>query len=70
MIWDVRVEWDCYFGDPDVHYTDIEADTIEQAAYSFWYEWHTTGWDSASISGHGEWGWINLKEKDFNFERD
>ena len=68
--WAVRIEWDCYFSDPDVVYTDIETEMIEQAAWRIWREWHGTGWDFASITGHGESGWIDLNAKDFNFERD
>lgn len=68
--WDVRIEFDCMLGDPDVAYIEVEADTVEQAARVVWDEWHETGWDQASISGRGDWLWINLDLPEFNFSRE
>lgn len=65
--WEVLVIYD----QDDTHHTDVDAETIEDAAHVIWDEWHPTGWREATVTGPGpdDWGWINLDADDFNFSR-
>jgi hypothetical protein len=66
--WGVQVTW---LGDADEYWTEVDADTIEDAARKVWEEWGPTGWTSAFIDGGGigNWGRVDLDKELPNFTR-
>lgn len=63
--WEARIIYD----QDDVYDTDIDAETIEDAARLVWDEWHPTGWHEAVITGDGDWLSIDLDQDEPNFSR-
>ena len=56
---DVYLDW---FNGDDTEETDVDAETIDDAARRVWDEWHSTGWTSASVrSESGEWRYLDLE---------
>ena len=63
----LRWNVDIYWFDDDEYDTDVEADTIEDAARKVYEKWHPTGWTHALVSGEGRWLGIDLDAEPFSF---
>lgn len=64
--YDVVLDW---FDGDDSEQTDVEADTLDEAARRVWDEWAPTGWTLATLSENERYVSLNLEAKTFELAR-